>query len=42
MSYATEYQRSRTDPEGFWAEQAEALPWFEAPKQILGLRIRGL
>ncbi|TNF86298.1 MAG: propionyl-CoA synthetase [Gammaproteobacteria bacterium] len=36
MSYATEYQRSLTDPEGFWAEQAEALPWFEAPKQILG------
>lgn len=35
MSYATEYQRSLTDPEGFWAEQAEVLPWFEAPKQIL-------
>jgi acyl-coenzyme A synthetase/AMP-(fatty) acid ligase len=35
MSYATEYQRSLTDPEGFWAEQAAALPWFEAPKQIL-------
>ncbi|MEM8766324.1 MAG: AMP-binding protein, partial [Pseudomonadota bacterium] len=35
MSYATEYQRSLTDPEGFWQEQAEALPWFEAPQEIL-------
>jgi acyl-coenzyme A synthetase/AMP-(fatty) acid ligase len=35
MSYATEYQRSLTDPEGFWSEQAQALPWFEAPKKIL-------
>ncbi len=36
MSYASVYQRSLTDPEGFWREQAEALPWFEPPKQILG------
>ncbi len=35
MSYATEYQRSLTDPEAFWSEQAEALPWFEAPREIL-------
>jgi acyl-coenzyme A synthetase/AMP-(fatty) acid ligase len=31
MSYATEYQRSLTDPEGFWSERAQALPWFESP-----------
>ncbi len=31
MSYATEYERSLRDPEGFWSEQARALPWFEAP-----------
>jgi acyl-coenzyme A synthetase/AMP-(fatty) acid ligase len=35
MTYAHEYQRSLTDPEGFWREQAEALPWYEFPKRIL-------
>ena len=35
MSYATEYQRSLIDPEGFWREQAQALPWFEFPSTIL-------
>ena len=35
MSYAQEYQRSLTDPEGFWREKAELLPWFEFPKTIL-------
>jgi acyl-coenzyme A synthetase/AMP-(fatty) acid ligase len=35
MSYAAEFQRSLTDPEGFWREQAEALPWFEFPPNIL-------
>ena len=35
MSYANEYQRSLRDPEGFWREQAEALPWYEFPDTIL-------
>ena len=35
MSYAAEYQRSLTDPEGFWAEQARELPWLEFPHTIL-------
>ncbi len=35
MSYAQEYQRSLTDPEGFWREKAQLLPWFEFPKIIL-------
>ncbi|MFB3104087.1 MAG: AMP-binding protein, partial [Pseudomonadales bacterium] len=35
MSYAQEYQRSLTDPEGFWREKAELLPWFEFPETIL-------
>ncbi len=35
MSYLGEYQRSLTDPEGFWADQAKQLPWVEFPKQIL-------
>ncbi|MEM9621565.1 MAG: propionyl-CoA synthetase [Pseudomonadota bacterium] len=35
MSYADEYQRALTDPEGFWSEQAALVPWFEAPQQVL-------
>ncbi len=35
MSYAQEYQRALTDPEGFWREKAQLLPWFEFPKTIL-------
>ncbi len=35
MSYEAEYRRSLTDPEGFWREKAEALPWFSFPKTIL-------
>ena len=35
MSYANEYQRSLGDPEGFWREQAQALPWFEFPPTIV-------
>jgi propionyl-CoA synthetase len=35
MSYAAEYERALLDPEGFWREQALALPWLRAPEQIL-------
>jgi len=35
MSYDSEYQRSLTDPEGFWEDQARELPWFEFPSSIL-------
>ncbi|MCZ6657314.1 MAG: propionyl-CoA synthetase [Gammaproteobacteria bacterium] len=35
MSYAEIYQRSLTDPEGFWRERAEELPWIEFPPTIL-------
>ncbi|MFK7915193.1 MAG: propionyl-CoA synthetase [Pseudomonadales bacterium] len=31
MSYSREYQRSLQDPEGFWLEQARALPWHTPP-----------
>lgn len=31
MGYAEEYQRSLTDPEGFWLDQAELIPWVEKP-----------
>lgn len=35
MGYAETYQRSLTDPEGFWAEQAREIPWFEEPQAVL-------
>lgn len=34
-AYADAYARSQSDPEGFWAEQAAALPWIEPPRQTL-------
>ena len=35
MSYASLYQRSLTDPEGFWRERAEEIPWLKFPPSIL-------
>jgi propionyl-CoA synthetase len=35
MSYASEYDRSLSDPEGFWREKAAELPWLEFPPTIL-------
>lgn len=32
--YPEVYARSLRDPEGFWAEQAEAIDWIEKPKTI--------
>src|SRR5258706_16144014 len=34
-AYDALYEQSMRDPEGFWAEQARALHWFEAPKKTL-------
>jgi propionyl-CoA synthetase len=42
MTYQEEHQRSLQDPEGFWREQAEALEWFEFPRQILTRDADGL
>lgn len=36
MSYQDLYQRAVRDPEGFWREQAENLPWHQTPRKILG------
>ena len=36
MTYKTEFQRSINQPEDFWREQAEQLPWYKKPTQILG------
>ena len=35
MGYTDTYQRALNDPEGFWAEQAADIPWFEPPTSIL-------
>jgi len=35
MGYAEVYQRSLTDPQGFWSEQAQLIPWYDAPTNIL-------
>ena len=35
MGYAAEYQRSLTDPAGFWLDQAQQIPWIEPPAQAL-------
>ncbi|MAR28423.1 MAG: propionyl-CoA synthetase [Gammaproteobacteria bacterium] len=34
-TYAQVYNRSLTDPEGFWADQAAGIPWIVAPENIL-------
>ncbi|MEZ5549322.1 MAG: propionyl-CoA synthetase [Pseudomonadales bacterium] len=41
MTYASEYQRSLSDPEAFWKDQAADLPWFEFPKTILSQDANG-
>jgi len=42
MSYQQEYQRSLTDPAGFWAEKARELPWCVFPEEILGVNGNGV
>ncbi|MDQ3105370.1 MAG: AMP-binding protein, partial [Actinomycetota bacterium] len=34
-TYAETFRRSIEDPEGFWAEQAEAISWITKPQQVL-------
>ncbi len=33
--YKKMYDRAKSDPEGFWGEQAKMLDWFERPKKVL-------
>jgi propionyl-CoA synthetase len=33
--YAEAYQRSLTDPEGFWSEAAQGIDWYQAPTVVL-------
>ena len=41
MGYAEEYQRSLADPSGFWADQADLIPWYKKPTQILSQDANG-
>ena len=34
VSDASIYEKARTDPEGFWAEQAEHLHWYKKWEQV--------
>ena len=34
-NYAQVYQRSLTEPEAFWAEQARGIPWIRTPTKVL-------
>lgn len=36
MTYQAEYERSINQPESFWKEKADAIPWYRKPEQILG------
>ena len=35
MRYADVYNAWKTDPEGFWMEQANAIDWVKAPTKAL-------
>lgn len=41
MGYAEEYQQSLTDPDGFWLQQADQIPWVAKPSQGLSQDANG-
>ena len=42
MSYKTEFEAARDNPEKFWKEKSEALPWFKEPEKILTKNEHGI
>ncbi len=42
MSYKTEFEAARDNPEAFWKEKSEALPWFKEPEKILTKNEHGI
>ena len=42
MSYQQEYQASIEDPEAFWAEKANLVPWYKKPQNILSIDEHGI
>ena len=41
-SLAEQHRRSLADPDGFWAEKATAIPWYQPPEQALSVDDEGL
>ncbi|MEL6188997.1 MAG: acetyl-coenzyme A synthetase N-terminal domain-containing protein, partial [Myxococcota bacterium] len=39
--YKAMYERSVSDPEGFWAEQAERISWYKKPTKIRSVDYTG-
>ena len=33
--YAQEFDRSLSDPEGFWGDAAKMIDWYQPPTQVL-------
>ena len=42
MHYQDLYRRSITDPEGFWAERANDIPWYVKPQTTLSNDANGV
>lgn len=42
MHYQDLYRRSITDPEGFWAERANDIPWYVKPQTTLSNDVNGV
>jgi hypothetical protein len=42
MQYSEVYRRSISDPEAFWAELADDIPWFVAPQSTLSNDANGV
>ncbi len=38
--YSREYERSISDPEGFWADQAGLVDWFKRPSRSWPTSVR--
>ena len=42
MSYKTEFESARANPESFWEEQSKALKWYKNPEKILSKNEDGI
>ena len=42
MTYKTEFEAARANPEAFWEEQSKALEWYKNPEKILSKNKDGI
>ena len=42
MRYPDVYSRSVAEPEQFWAERADDIPWYSSPKNTLSTDANGV